>query len=150
MILKQTQVVGVTHPQREQPLPYTVRVEPAHQRSRIALQGVVTVDLILQAKRQLIAQPDYEATFSQLWVYLDVTTLSILPEEMNRLVDTAVELIEAGYITRGRVAVVVRRESLIGAAHLYKHAMARGAGQTVEVFGSVAAAEAWLSTATNG
>lgn len=123
---------------------YTVRVEPAHRWSRIDLRGVVTAPCILEAKAAFLARPEHEATFDEIWVYLEVTSLSILPEEMSRIVQTTTTLVSQGRML-GRKAIVVRREGLIGVAHLYKHAVARDAGQTVEVFDSVAAAEAWLS-----
>ncbi|MEM1094760.1 MAG: hypothetical protein AAGJ10_09160 [Bacteroidota bacterium] len=124
--------------------PYTVRVESVHRRSRIDLRGVVTAANILEAKAAFLAQREHEPAFDELWVYLEVTSLSILPEEMAHLVQTTAELVAEGRIS-GRKAIVVRREGLVGVAHLYKHAIARSAGQAVEVFDSVAAAEAWLS-----
>jgi len=108
------------------------------------LRGVVTAPCILEAKAAFLARPEHEATFDEIWVYLEVTSLSILPEEMSRIVQTTTTLVSQGRML-GRKAIVVRREGLIGVAHLYKHAVARDAGQTVEVFDSVAAAEAWLS-----
>lgn len=94
---------------------------------------------------QLMALDGYQPAFSQLWVYLEVTSLGVTPEEMNQLVATTAALVNQGRITKERVAIVVRRDRLVGVAHLYKHAMARGAGQTVEVFATIAAAEAWLN-----
>lgn len=124
-------------------MPYSISIDTDRGVTRVSFDGAVTGSDILRATRELIASPEYESEFDQLWVLTDVSTLAFEPDEMKALVAHDREMVEAGAMGHVRVGIVVRGQLREVAIRLYEHQMSTS-GQSIRLFAREDAAETWL------
>jgi len=128
------------------PVPFSISIDADRGIARVSFDGVVTGSEILRATDELIASPEYESEFDQLWVLTDVTTLSFDLQEMKALVEHDRQLIESGAMGYVRVGIVVSGEVRAVVIRLYEYHMSTS-GQSIRLFTRRDAAEAWLQEA---
>lgn len=113
----------------------------------VTIGGVVTGSDIIAATDALVEQPEYRGDYHQVWVFTDVVSLAISPEEMEAMVAHDLELVDTGVMGAVRVAIVVSGTMRVLAARLYQHHL-ESAGQSLRIFESPAQAIAWVRQGT--
>lgn len=124
-------------------MPFTIAIDREHGLARVRFEGTTTGRDIIAATDALVAHPDYDASFDQLWVLTDVSQLIVEPDEMKALVANDQALVESGAMGRVRVGIVVIGELRQLFIHLYEYQM-RASGQEIRLFDTEGAAMAWL------
>jgi hypothetical protein len=99
--------------------------------------GTITATELFDTQRQLIEDPAFESTFSQLFDLTQAVTVEISSTQMSALADRTA-------FTRGaRRAIVVSRPLLFGLTRMFG-LIADAKGGDLEIFSDVIVAERWL------
>src|SRR5262249_10186765 len=113
------------------------RIDPARRRVYVLGTGPITAGQLFETQRQLIQDPSFEATFSQLFDLTGAETVDVSSAQMSALAQRTA-------FTRGaRRAIVVNRQLLFGLARMFS-LIADAKGGDLEIFSDVVAAEQWL------
>lgn len=124
-------------------MPFSMSIDADQGITRVWFDGAVTGRTIIAATNELVAQPVFREDMDQLWVFLEVTSLDISPEDMEAMVAHDSGLVEEGVMGQVKVAIVVTDTLRHIAARLYQKQM-EPSGQDVRLFTRESAAEAWL------
>lgn len=122
---------------------FVIAIDREHQLTRVRFEGTTTGRDIIAATDALVAHPDYDASFDQMWTLATVSQLVVDPEEMEALVMSDRAHVESGTMGRVRVGIVVVGELRRLFIHLYEYQM-RSSGQEIRLFSTEAEAMAWL------
>ena len=122
---------------------YEIVFDKTRQLAVIRLSGYVDAGEIDAAAEAQTQHPDFEPGYNSLWDLRHTSAVDVSPEGMERLVQRKLERDEQLGL-HGRIAIVVNRHTIAGAALLAKVRGSRQPGRVVDVFPSEKLALAWL------
>ncbi|HMF91965.1 MAG TPA: hypothetical protein VKL40_15080 [Candidatus Angelobacter sp.] len=100
--------------------------------------GVLTLDEVLASRRQLMRDPDFDPTFSQLGDLSTVSSIDLTADEVRMLAETS------PFSLASRRAFVGERPEVYGLARMYSILRGLRGDQEIRVFRSREAALEWL------
>jgi hypothetical protein len=115
--------------------------DPEHRFLRVTLEGTVTTDVITAEFLAMLEHPAFRPGANALWDFRAASLDGISVDDVRRIA----ALVEAYRDERGpgKVALVMEGDAAYGLGRMYEAYAGRGP-TVVQVFRSVAAAEAWL------
>lgn len=122
---------------------YRIEIRRSERMGLVHLEGFVDADQLEEAGDALTSADGYEPDFDALWDLRYTSTVAVGPEDMDRLVQMKLDRDERLGL-RGRIAIVVNRHTVAGAALLAKVRGSREDGRVIDVFPSEREALAWL------
>lgn len=124
-------------------MPYTIEIQPDRLLSVVRLSGYVNADELERAAEEQSKHADFKPNFDSLWDLRDTRAVDLNPEETERLIERKLER-DRRLGLSGRIAIVVNRHTVAGAAMLVKVRSSQSPGRVVDVFQTEKQALAWL------
>ncbi|HEX7071988.1 MAG TPA: hypothetical protein VF190_14335 [Rhodothermales bacterium] len=109
----------------------------------IRLSGYVDAAELDVAAEAQINHPDFRSDFNSVWDLRHTRTVDVSPEGFNTLIQKKLER-DRVYGLTGRIAIIVNRHTIVGAALLAKIQAGRSPGRAIDVFSTEKQAMAWL------
>ena len=128
-------------------MPISYRIDPARNLIFTTASGILTDDDILELKRRLTADPEFNADMRELSDVRAVTDLRVTTQGVRRMV--ALDSMHSSRLDGYRLAIVAGEDAIFGMARMYQM-LTEDNVPHVAVFRDPDTATRWLGIATGG
>ena len=127
-------------------MPYEIEILSERRLGIIRLSGYVDAAQLDAAADEQAKHGAFESSYNSLWDLRHTTAVDVSPEGMSKLIEQKLKR-DAEMGLTGKIAIVVNRHTVAGAALLAKVRANRVPGRTVDVFPTERLAFEWLDGA---